>query len=123
MSDMKKLEREGAKVTGVNDTDMLGSPFTATVSAIDRIEDLEHNLTVANTKMDAIIEGTDASLKQLTEMYTNVVKHIDDQNTRYDTRLGELNVRMDNVYMALGVMFGVIVLLLVVVGYLLFTGA
>ena len=106
MSDMRKLEREGAKVT-------------ATASDINRIEDLEHNLTVANTKMDAIIEGTDASLKQLTEMYTHVAKHIGDHNTR----LGELNMRMDNVYSALGVLFGVITLLLIVVGYLLFTGA
>ena len=120
---MKKLERDDAKVTDVDGTGMLGSPFSATASAIDRIEDLEHDLTVANTKMDAIIEGTDASLKQLTEMYTDVVKHIGDQNTRYDARLGELNVRMDNVYTALGVLFGVIILLLIMVGYLLFARA
>lgn len=173
VSDTKKLEREDAKVTGVDGTGVLGSPFTATISAIDRIEDLEHNMTVANTKMDAIIEGTDASLKQLTQMYadameqqgefnkemnrrnqntnkrvsqlkkledenhaycdtvlkrhdglmTAMTEHMGSLNMKYDTMLGEFNVRLDNVYMALGVMFGIIVLLLVVVGYLMFAGA
>ena len=169
MSDTKKLEREDAKVTGANSTGMLGSPFTATTSAIDRIEDLEHNLTVANTKMDAIIEGTDASLKQLTQMYADAMEQQGEfnkemnrrnQNTNkrlskytkefnqsivliehrlnanienvaaVSTRTGEnmrqmtvLNHRMNDVYGALGVMFGTIVLILVVVGYLMFAGA
>ena len=173
MSDMKKLEAENAKVTGVDGTGIVVSPFTATTSAIDRIEDLEHNMTVANTKMDAIIEGTDASLKQLTDMYADAVEqqgefnkelnrrnqntnkrlsrlkkledenhayceavisrhngqltalqqHIGNLNMRYDTQLGEFNVRLDNVYIALGVMFGIIVLLIVVVGYLMFARA
>lgn len=111
---------EKIKVAKCDDTQESAPDMASTYT--DRIEDLEHNLTVANTKMDAIIEGTDASLKQLTDMYTDVVKHIGDQNTRYDTRLGELNVRVDNIYTALGVLFGVIVLLLIVVGYLLFIG-
>ena len=160
---MRKLEREVEKVADVD----------GTASAIDRIEDLEHNLTVANTKMDAIIEGTDASLKQLTEMYTDAMEqqdkfnkemnrrnqntnkrlsqfkkledenhayceaaisrhngqltalqqHIGNLNIRYETQLGEFNVRMDNMYVALGVLFGVIVLLLVMVGYLMFARA
>ena len=166
---MKKLEREDAKVTDVDGTGKLGSPYTATASVIDRIEDLEHNLTVANTKMDAIIEGTDASLKQLTEMWTDAVEQQGEfnkemnrrnQNTnkrlskslkKFDqnivliehrlsanienvaaisTRTGEnmrqitaLNHRMNDVYGAVAVLFGIIVLLLIVVGYLLFIGA
>ena len=169
MNDTKNLETENATVTGVDGTGIVGSPFTATVSAIDRIEDLEHNLTVANTKMDAIIEGTDASLKQLTEMYTECMSQQDsynmemnrrNQNTNkrlgqytkefnqnitllehslnanienvaaVSTRTGEnmrqitaLNHRMNDVYGALGVIFGIIVLLLIMVGYLMFAGA
>lgn len=162
MNDTKNLETENATVTGVDGTGIVGSPFTATVSAIDRIEDLEHNLTVANTKMDAIIEGTDASLKQLTEMHASLKKETNRRNQNTNKRLGKytkefsqsitllehslnanienvaavstrtgenmrqitaLNHRMNDVYGALGVIFGIIVLLLIMVGYLMFAGA
>lgn len=173
MSDMKKLETESAKVTGVDGTGVVGSPFTATASAIDRIEDLEHNLTVANTKMDAIIEGTDASLKQLTEMYADAVeqqgefnKELNRRNQNTNKRISQLKkehgenivfiehrlsanienvaalsdrvggmdtyygkehvlitARVDDIYRALAVILGLLVLLIVVVGYLLFAGA
>lgn len=165
MNDTKKLETENATVTGVDGMGIVGSPFTAAASAIDRIEDLEHNMTVANTKMDAIIEGTDASLKQLTECMAqqdsyNMEMNRRNQNTNkrlgkytkefsqsitllehslnanienvaaVSTRTGEnmrqitaLNHRMNDVYGALGVIFGIIVLLLIMVGYLMFAGA
>lgn len=169
---MKKLEREDAKVTDVDGTGKLGSPYTDTASVIDRIEDLEHNLTVANTKMDAIIEGTDASLKQLTEMWTDAVeqqgefnremnrrnqntnkrisqlKHEHGENIVFiehrlsanienvaalsdrvggmDTYYGKewllLTGRIDNVYSALAVIFGLIVMIIIMLGYLLFSG-
>lgn len=157
------------KDKGVDCTGMLESAHNAASMYTDRVEDLEHNLTVANTKMDAIIEGTDASLKQLTQMYADAVEQQGEfnkemnrrnQNTNkrlskslkefdqnivliehrlsanienvaaISTRTGEnmrqmtaLNHRMNDVYGALGVLLGIMVLLLVVVGYLLFSGA
>lgn len=164
MSIMKELTHKDGDVEGVECT--VGM-YT------DRVEDLEHNLTVTNTKMDAIIEGTDASLKQLTQMFADAVEQQGEfnremnrrnQNTnkriskeikelgsdisfveartnllfkstadmtaligKIDTQYGQatvlLSTRLDNVYSALAVIFGLLLLILVLVGYILFTGA
>ena len=173
MSNMEKLEHVERYDKDVDCTGMLEAvPNTASMYT-DRVDDLEHNLTVANTKMDAIIEGTDASLKQLTQMYADAVEQQGEfnkemnrrnQNTNkrlskelktcnrdiemmhyridanlndiyglkasigeIDTHYGQFNIlvssRLDNMYAALAVIFGLLTLMLVLVGYLLFSGA